>query len=269
VNARDAMPSGGKLRIEVVNVTLEHASTCSHGEALPAGEYVMLSVHDTGVGMSAETQNKIFEPFFTTKEQGKGTGLGLATVYGIVKQSKGYIVIESELGSGTTFNIYLPLVKAQAMELPEPRSESRSEGTETILFAKDEQLLRRVTADYLRSRGYKVLEATNGMDALAQCKAYKAKIDLLITDVVMPGTGGIELAEEVAKLRPGVQVLLVSGYTDRSVNFPQMEPEISFLQKPFSLTVLGQRLRQLLDTAKNAKASPRCQPEGELCDLHR
>jgi two-component system cell cycle sensor histidine kinase/response regulator CckA len=246
VNARDAMPKGGLLTIETANVTLDTAYQQRRGVSVPPGRYVLLAVSDTGVGMDAETQLRIFEPFFSTKEEGKGTGLGLATVYGIVKQSRGFIWVYSELGKGSTLKIYLPRLDAAVTEASSQPLQPTPGGTETILLAEDETSLRNVSRAYLESKGYTVLDAPNAKEALDLCKTYQKSIHVLITDMVMPGLGGLELAKSVLELRPGLAVVLVSGYTDRALDSEAADIGAKFLQKPFSLEALGRTIRFLL-----------------------
>ncbi len=252
VNSRDAMPRGGKLIIETRNATLDDAYRRAHASVQP-GDYVMLAVSDTGCGMDAETQARIFEPFFTTKEKSKGTGLGLSTVYGIVKQSGGYIFAYSEPGRGTTFKVYLPRVQESAERedeaaLPVPRS--RRQGTETLLLVEDEDSVRELVREALEARGYKICSARNGNQALALAARPELKIDLMITDVVMPGMGGHELAQRLAAMRPAVKVLYLSGYTeDAIVHHGVLDPGTAFLQKPFTLDTLACKVREVLDTA--------------------
>ena len=248
VNARDAMPEGGRLTIETANIELDKSYTVQHAVVEP-GPYVILTVTDTGCGMDAKTQARIFEPFFTTKEQGKGTGLGLATVYGVIKQSDGYIWVYSEIGHGTTFKIYLPKVAAKVEELavvktiPPPAS-----GSETILFVEDEQSVRELVREYLSARGYSVLEASDGIQALDIAAAHPGAIQLLITDVVMPRLSGRELAGQIAAARRDLKVLYISGYTDDSIfRHGVLEGGVEFLQKPFNLRTLATKIREILD----------------------
>jgi two-component system cell cycle sensor histidine kinase/response regulator CckA len=245
VNARDAMPQGGRLTIATSNVALD--ASYYQGVVVPPGRYVLLAVSDTGTGMDAETQVHIFEPFFTTKEAGKGTGLGLATVYGIVKQSHGYIWVYSEPGKGSIFKIYLPRVDAAADsdESLQPVQVS-SAGTETILLVEDEAVLRNVCRVYLESKGYTVLEASNAKEAMKICQHHDRPIHVLITDIVMPGLGGLELAKSALEVRPALSVVLVSGYTDRPLD-RQAIGFGKFLQKPFSFDALARTVRSLLD----------------------
>src|SRR3989441_649940 len=248
VNARDAMPNGGKLTIETANVQLDDAYAHQHGPVQP-GSYVMLAVSDTGCGMDRETQARIFEPFFTTKEPGKGTGLGLSTVYGIVKQSGGYVWVYSESGRGTTFKVYLPRVDAPAQPHAPPREAATLTGTETILLAEDDEILRPLTKGLLAKLGYAVLDAESADQALAVAGARQGPIHLLVADVVMPGASGRELARRLAQSRPETRVLYVSGYTDDAiVHHGMLEPGLNFLQKPFTPAGLARKVREVLDT---------------------
>jgi two-component system, cell cycle sensor histidine kinase and response regulator CckA len=246
VNARDAMPSGGRLIIETRDVYLDGAYPGRKGVAIPAGNYVMLAVSDTGIGMDNETQTHIFEPFFTTKGQA-GTGLGLATVYGIVKQSEGFIWVYSELSKGTTFKVYLPIVEGVENASPGGiASERDPRGYETILLAEDEVALRTVIGIYLESLGYKVLTAGNGEEALRLLCDHDQSIDLLLTDIIMPGIGGRQLARNAQEMRPDVPVIYISGYTDRALDLSTIGENATFLQKPFSLSSLASKMRELL-----------------------
>jgi len=247
VNARDAMPSGGKLLVETANTELSEQYAESH-QPVVAGAYVMLAVSDSGVGMDAETRARIFEPFFTTKEKGRGTGLGLSTVYGIVKQSGGYVWVYSEPGRGTTFKIYLPRVDAPAESLAPPREAATLAGTETILLAEDDEMLRPLSKGLLEKLGYSVLDAENAVQALALANAHVGPIQLLVADVVMPGASGRELARRLAQSRPDTRVLYVSGYTDDAiVHHGMLEPGLNFLQKPFTPAALARKVREVLD----------------------
>jgi PAS domain S-box-containing protein len=250
VNSRDAMPGGGRLTIETANVELDEAYAREHPGVEP-GRYVMLAMSDTGIGMSAETRSHIFEPFFTTKEVGKGTGLGLATVYGIVKQSGGHVWVYSEPERGATFKIYLP----QVDELPEPASpaspvEPAAGGRETVLLAEDDSSVRAVVSDVLTQKGYRVLRAPDGQSALEMARAQPGEIHLLVTDLVMPGMTGRELAEALKAQRPGVRVLYMSGYTDDAVvRHGVLAQGLPYLQKPFTPAALAHKVRELLDRA--------------------
>jgi len=247
VNARDAMPTGGKLLIETANADLTKEYAELHQPVIP-GSYVMLAVSDTGIGMDADTRTRIFEPFFTTKEKGRGTGLGLSTVYGIVKQSGGYIWVYSEPGQGTTFKLYFPRVDAPAESPAPPRAAATLAGTETILLAEDDEMLRPLAKGLLDKLGYTVLEAENAERALERAQSHAGPIHLLLADVVMPGLSGRELARRLAHTRPDTRVLYVSGYTDDAiVRHGMLEPGLHFLQKPFTPDSLGRKVREVLD----------------------
>jgi len=250
VNARDAMPSGGKLTIETSNVTLDEDYARVHAPLHP-GDYVMIAITDTGNGMDPDTQSHIFEPFFTTKGP-KGTGLGLSTVYGIVKQSGGYIWVYSEVGRGTTFKIYLPRVAATgepAAQVAAPPQFLKVEpGTETILLVEDEANLRYLARQYLEKQGYKVIEAADGAVAMQIAVAHEAVIHLLLTDVIMPGMNGRELAQRISEIRPNVKVLYMSGYTENVIGHNGMlDAGVRLLQKPFNLRDLKSKVREVLD----------------------
>jgi len=250
VNARDAMPQGGTISIETRNVELDETYTSEHAPVMP-GRYVMLAVGDTGVGMSVDTREHAFDPFFTTKEAGKGTGLGLATVYGIVKQSGGYVWIYSEPGLGTSLKLYFPEVSAAAAFQPaeyNPVSKQEARGSETILLVEDEAAVRGLTSRILEKQGYRVLSAQHGREAMDIATKEPGKIDLVLTDIVMPGINGRGLVERLAGIRPTMKSLYMSGYTDDDIiRRGFMEPSKSFLQKPFTSESLLQIVRKVLD----------------------
>ena len=249
VNARDAMPEGGKLRIETANVEFDQAYAWRHAGA-KLGSYVMLAVIDSGVGIEAETLAHIFEPFFTTKEVGKGTGLGLATVYGVVKQSGGYIWVDSEPGKGASFQIYLPRIAepTPTAAVAAPAIETIA-GSETILLVEDSEPLRRLTQSFLETHGFRVLVAQDGEEALRVEAKHSAKIDLLLTDVVMPGMNGKVLAQKLLPKQPGMQVLYISGYTDSFVaRHGVLEAGTVLLHKPYTEEALVRKVREVLDT---------------------
>jgi len=248
VNARDAMPTGGKLTIETANMDLDVGYAEQHQPVIP-GPYVMLAVSDTGTGMDEIIKAKVFEPFFTTKEPGKGTGLGLATVYGIVKQSGGYVWLYSELGKGTTFKIYLPRVDApRDTPVVAPSPAGSVAGTETLLLAEDDPLLLPLARALLAKLGYRILDARDAAEALAVARAHEGHIHLLVSDVVMPGGGGFQLATQLQAERPTMRVLYMSGYTDEAVvRHGLLERGLNYLQKPFTPAVLARRIRDVLD----------------------
>src|SRR5580692_8935520 len=243
VNAKDAMPNGGKLLIATENLAVDESHRGQN--FIHPGHYVVLSVSDTGMGMDKETQSRIFEPFFTTKEKGKGTGLGLSTVYGIVKQSGGYVMVQSEEQHGSTFHIYLPRVEGVAEKHAPPVTPAALGGSETVLMVEDEESVRQLVRDTLVAKGYQVVEAENGEAGLAAAKR-EAKIDLVITDVIMPGMGGRELVQELAKTRPETKVLYLSGYSEDAISEDAMENGTAFLQKPFTLQNLSRKVREVL-----------------------
>lgn len=247
VNARDAMPGGGQLTIETMNVELNSVDAHQRPSVEP-GAYVMLGVSDTGCGMDADTQTRMFEPFFTTKGPGKGTGLGLATVHGIVKQSGGSIGVSSDLGKGTTFKIYLPRIEG-AVERLEPLSAPNAAlcGSETILLVEDEEMVRALAQAILERTGYTVLAAKHVNDALRFAQEGPKPIHLLLTDTIMPGMNGPELAQQVRAIRPTIKVLYMSGYTDKAfTSTAAWEPGRAFLQKPFTPQTLGHKVREIL-----------------------
>jgi nitrogen-specific signal transduction histidine kinase len=251
VNARDAMPQGGRLQIKTAGVVLDKLYLEAHPEATP-GEYVMLAVSDTGVGMDEEVKSHLFEPFFTTKPRGQGTGLGLSTVFGIVKQNQGHIQVETEPGQGTTFRMYLPQVEVdeadllQATERSEPARTPT--GTETILVVEDAANVRRLTVQTLRASGYEVLSAQDGVEALEVSQQHEGRIHLLLTDLVMPHMGGRELAETLRPRRPEMQIMFMSAYADRPlVKQAMSDPLMAFLPKPFTVEALARKVRDILD----------------------
>jgi PAS domain S-box-containing protein len=247
VNSRDAMPSGGKLTIETANVQLDEEYARRHIAVKP-GQYVMLSVSDTGVGMIPEVKERVFEPFFSTKEIGQGTGLGLSTVYGIVKQSGGNIWVYSEPGQGATFKIYLPQVDEPLSELKEVVSEEIPRGDETILIVEDEEIVRKLAVRILKGLGYTILEAPEGGAALILCEDFKKPIHLILTDVVMPGMSGLKLVERLREIHPEIKVLYMSGYTDNAIlHHGVLEKGTHFIQKPFTLENLARKVREVLD----------------------
>lgn len=248
VNARDAMPQGGKLSIEtrIIPITEKFFIPLIDVEA---GAYVLLKITDTGTGMDEETQMHIFEPFYTTKGIGKGTGLGMATVYGIVKQLKGYIRVDSKIGKGSTFNIYLPLAKEESSDKEfSPVEEKMAKGTGTILLVEDEEIVRTLTCRILEESGYQIIEAESGQNALSKCQSDDYKIDLLITDIVMPDMNGRQLAEKLKELYPHMDVLFTSGYMDDVImRHGITERDVNFIQKPYSPVELVGKVQELLN----------------------
>jgi signal transduction histidine kinase/CheY-like chemotaxis protein len=257
VNARDAMPSGGTLTVETSSVVVDQEYADSH-YGIDPGSYALLAVSDTGTGMDSATRARIFEPFFTTKEKGRGTGLGLSTVFGIIKQSGGTIWVDSEPGRGTTFKVYLPRVDAAASRVPSAASPQVSvRGSETVLLAEDDAQVRALVSTTLRRHGYRVLEASNGNEALALAEQYAGGIDILLSDVVMPGMGGRPLWERLLPRRPRMKVLFMSGYTnDAIVHHGVKKAELAFVAKPIVPRALMLKLRQVLDASPRAD-SPR------------
>lgn len=250
VNARDAMPQGGKLIISTDNFNMDHDFVRRYPYPVKVGPYALLTVTDTGTGMDEDTKARAFEPFFTTKEKGKGTGLGLATVYGVVKQSGGYIEIESSPGAGTSFKIYLPRVDAEIeMKKERPFVPNHSAaGNETVLVVEDEESLRRLARVSLEKDGYRVLEAGDGIQAVEVSSHHNGTIDLLLTDIVMPGMGGRTLAQELTRRRPELRVVYMSGYTGQTFSSEAViEPGTDFLAKPFTRETLLRKIREVLD----------------------
>jgi CheY-like chemotaxis protein len=247
VNARDAMPNGGKLVVETANVELDGSYTASHPLMLP-GPYVQLVVTDSGTGMDAETQTHIFEPFFTTKEKGKGTGLGLATVYGIVKQSGGFIWVYSELGKGTSFKIYLPRLEEVEENAGTPKAATEVlGGTGTVLLTEDEHDVREIAREFLESGGYKVIEAKDGAHAIQLAAQHRGEIDLLVTDMVMPGMTGQELAVRLQKEHAGLAVVFMSGYSEHAATeMANADPSVRLLTKPFSRAAILRTVLEIL-----------------------
>jgi CheY-like chemotaxis protein len=248
VNARDAMPNGGILAITTRTVQLDAAYARRHAGVNP-GRHVVFSVRDTGVGMDAQTQQRIFEPFFTTKAKGKGTGLGLSTVYGIVRQSGGHIEVRSAPGRGTAFDIILPQVSATVPARGEvPIGAALPRGTETVLVVEDEDAVRHIVRRVLEAQGYAIVEARDGNDALQVCATRGDRIDLVLSDVIMPGMGGRELARELAARRPRLEILFMSGYNDDSeLSGADREPASGVLAKPFTAETLARQVREALD----------------------
>ncbi|MFP4284990.1 MAG: ATP-binding protein, partial [Desulfovermiculus sp.] len=249
INARDAMPEGGKLTIEVTNVDLDENYSKGHGHLVTPGPYVMLAISDTGMGMDPEMLGQVFDPFFTTKAKDKGTGLGLSTVYGIVKQSRGNIWVYSEPGKGTTFKIYLPRTeKAGSGKRPEPDREGCPLGSETVLVVEDDESVRNIAVKNLIRLGYTVLSAASADEAYQLCLKRGAEIDLLLTDVVMLGMSGKELVDSLQQRGVNMKVVYMSGYTDNAiVHHGVLDHGINFLQKPFSPESLAGKIREALD----------------------
>jgi CheY-like chemotaxis protein len=256
VNARDAMPEGGKLIIETSNTELDDEYALHHPPCI-VGRYVILAVTDSGVGMSQETKARIFEPFFTTKELSKGTGLGLSTVYGVVKQSGGYIWVYSEPGQGSVFKLYLPRVDGSEVQIrPAKSAPELLAGTETVLLVEDEQSVRALTRNLLEQGGYTVLEADNGAHAVEIAKQHHGPIHLLLTDVVMPGMNGPAVAEMILPIHPEAKALYVSGYSSSFGTQTGLVPAgANLFQKPFSRAALLRKVRNLLDMQKKSETT--------------
>jgi two-component system cell cycle sensor histidine kinase/response regulator CckA len=252
VNARDAMPSGGKIVLETEQVKID-SQGASRYPGLVAGEYLLLKVKDTGTGMTEEVKAHLFEPFFTTKENGKGTGLGLATCYGIMKQSKGFIYVDSQIGKGSTFLVFLPPAEEQPAQLEKTKEIQLPKGTETILIAEDEDLVRGLAVQVLSRQGFKILEARNGLDALKIAEEYKEAIHLIITDMVMPYMGGGELAEKFRVRFPKTKIMFTSGYTDNSAVKKWLDQGCRFVQKPYTYSELLLTVREILDSKSSNK----------------
>ncbi len=248
VNARDAMPDGGTLSIRTANVILDDDRAGPRGGVAP-GAYVMLAVSDTGIGMDEVTQSQVFDPFFTTRKGSGGTGLGLSTVYGIVRQTGGDVCVRSELGEGSTLEVYVPMTEAEAEAVPSPHESGADlRGSETVLVVEDEDVVRSLIAELLQRFGYTVLQAENADAALEVCRQGEGQIDLLVTDVVMPGTDGVELAETVTEMMPNIGVLYVSGYTDRALAFrDRLDERMRYMQKPFEVQEFIATIREMLD----------------------
>jgi two-component system cell cycle sensor histidine kinase/response regulator CckA len=252
-NARDAMSDGGELTIQTANSNLDETWVRGH-PGVRTGPHVMLAVCDTGHGMDEETQSHVFEPFFTTKDRSKGTGLGLATVYGTVNQSGGCVTVSSKLGKGTTVQIYLPRVEetVEVVEIPKALPGSL-QGEETILVVEDDDAVRRMTREFLKIKGYVVVEARSAAEAIQFMERHKEPIDLVLTDVVMPGMKGRELVERLAKLRSGIKVLYMSAYTeDAAINFGILSPGTAFIEKPFGPDELAGKVREVLGANRDS-----------------
>ncbi|HEY2851042.1 MAG TPA: ATP-binding protein, partial [Gemmatimonadaceae bacterium] len=252
VNARDAMPAGGSVTIETTNVELT-GDFIDDAQQVKPGHYVMMAVTDSGTGMDEATKARIFEPFFTTKEVGRGTGLGLSTVYGIVKQNAGYLWVYSELGRGTTFKIYFPRTDAAGAPSVAASALASTDGTETVLLVEDVGAVRDIVRRVLQRRGYLVLDAGGALEALTLAASFAGPIDLLLTDIVLPGANGRELAEQLKQARPGMRVLFTSGYTDDAViRLGMLQHGFAFMQKPFGPETVERRVRDTLDAPLSA-----------------
>jgi two-component system cell cycle sensor histidine kinase/response regulator CckA len=251
-NARDAMPDGGELTIQTRNIYLDDARIIGYPKMRP-GPHVMLAVRDTGCGMDQELQLHIFEPFFTTKDRSKGTGLGLASAYGTVHQSGGCITVSSRLREGTTLQIYLPRIEeAVKVETPQVLPQSL-QGVETILVVEDDDAVRRMTREILSIKGYKIVEARSAADAIHFMESHKETVDLVLTDVIMPGMKGRELGERLAKLHPGVRLLYMSAYTEDAIlNDGILDPGTAFIEKPFGSDELARKVREMFEANRNS-----------------
>jgi CheY-like chemotaxis protein len=254
-NARDAMPEGGDLTIQTANTELDEAWVRSHPGVEP-GPHVMLAVHDSGHGMDESVLSHIFEPFFTTKDRTKGTGLGLATVYGSVRQSGGCVTVSSKPGSGTTFQIYLPRVEEPVEVVEAPASVPQTaQGAETILVVEDDDAVRRMTREFLKIKGYTVIEAPRAADAIQMMELHKEGIDLVLTDVLMPGMKGRELVERLTEMRSDIKVLYMSAYTeDAAINIGVLNPGTEFIEKPFGPDDLAIKVRHVLARTPTARS---------------
>jgi CheY-like chemotaxis protein len=249
INARDAMPKGGSFNIKISEVELGNTIENEFVNIIP-GSYVHICVSDTGTGISLEEQEKIFEPFYTTKETGKGTGLGLATVYGIIKQHKGYIFTKSVLRKGTTFNIYLPVATRHEKDKEIKEKHHNRRGSETIMVVEDEPAIRKLIYSILKPLGYNVLQAGNGMEALEQTLEYTGKIDILLTDVIMPKMSGRELAESFMVIKPDTKIIYMSGYTDNEIaRHGVLEDGVILIQKPITAGKLMSKISECIDAA--------------------
>jgi len=247
INARDAMPNGGDLYLETLNAELDREYV-GGPMGVPPGDYVVLAVRDTGIGMDIDLQSRIFEPFFTTKGPGKGTGLGLASVHGIVKQSGGHVWLYSEKGRGTTFKLFFPRVQEVTQRSKPVAGSKGMRGTETVLLVEDHPLLRKMSAEMLKGMGYKVIETEDGESAITAAEAYTDPIHMLVTDVVMPGMNGLQLRDKIVAVRPGLKTLLISGYSEEVISqYGSFTEGTALLQKPFSTELLGTKIRELLD----------------------
>jgi two-component system, cell cycle sensor histidine kinase and response regulator CckA len=256
VNARDAMPQGGSLTIETANLTLDEHYAGRHVAVKP-GPYVLLAVSDTGRGMDEATKSRLFEPFFTTKAPGKGTGLGLSTVFGIIKQSGGSVEVYSEPGTGSSVKVYLPRIDQKAtIEREGRRKQSPLKGNETILLVEDDEMVRNLVRETLEREGYKIIDSADPVEAQRLAEDFRGKIQLLITDVVMPRLSGKELARTLTQRRPDVKVLYMSGYTDSAiVNSGILQREVAFLQKPFTPAALSNKVREVLETDPKTRSA--------------